>query len=79
MTYDTLTNLQDDIKELKRDIEKLRQHNTTLVTWVANALNLDEVSIFETIIIFDLSKEDLKQKCEQVLSDAQEVRKGKLD
>ena len=75
MTSDTLTNLQDDIKELKRDIEKLRQHHTTLVTWIANALNLDEVPIFETIIIFDLSKEDLKQKCEQVLSDAQEVRK----
>ena len=75
MTSDTFTNLHDDIKELKRDIEKLRPHHITLVTWFANALNLDEVSIFETIIIFDLSKEDLKQKCEQVLSDAQEVRK----
>ena len=60
---DELRQIRQDMQQMKSEIAKLRSHNLTLLTLIGNMMGEDMVSpsIHEASILFDLSKQDLRQ------------------
>lgn len=52
-----------EYKKLLAEIEKLKFHNTTLLTLIGlmNEEEMQQPTIHETIVMFDLSKNDLRE------------------
>ncbi|WP_411843111.1 hypothetical protein [Salinicoccus sp. HZC-1] len=53
----------NEYKQLLAEIEKLKFHNTSLLTLVGllNDEKMQEPTIQETVVMFDLSKDDLRE------------------
>ncbi|MGM0898003.1 MAG: hypothetical protein ACQEV0_08885 [Bacillota bacterium] len=52
----------EESSALRQEIEKLKFHNRTLMTWIGNMLEdkSQALTIHEAIVMHDLSKEDLQ-------------------
>ncbi len=52
-----------EYKMLMKEIEKIKWHNTSLITLVAllNEEKMTEPTIYETVVTYDLSKKDLRE------------------
>ena len=60
---DELQQIKYDLRKMQAEIEKLKFHRSTLVTWIGNIIGGDKTSpsIYEASILFDLSKQELRQ------------------
>lgn len=60
---------REESAALRKEIENLKFHNRTLMTWIGNMLEdkSQALTIHEAIIVHDLSKEDL-QGLERLIS-----------
>lgn len=58
----------NEYKQLMDEIEKLKFHNTNLLTLISslNDEKMQQLTIHETIVMFDLSKNDLRAFTELV-------------
>ncbi|WP_230656772.1 hypothetical protein [Psychrobacter sp. I-STPA10] len=58
-----LQQIKCDLQKMQAEIDKLKFHRSTLVTWIGHIIEGDKTSpsIYEASILFDLSKQELRQ------------------